>query len=82
VVSFDEDECLAFLEVPVTSVAMPLAALGSAAVDALIARIDGSLARDILIREPMSLVLRASVSQAPVPRLSVGRYQPVSLSRN
>ena len=25
VVSFDEDECLAFLEVPVTSVAMPLA---------------------------------------------------------
>ena len=31
VVSFDEDECLAFLEVPVTSVAMPLAELGGAA---------------------------------------------------
>jgi DNA-binding LacI/PurR family transcriptional regulator len=28
VVSFDEDECLAFFEVPVTSVAMPLAELG------------------------------------------------------
>src|SRR5262249_13161982 len=38
VVSFDEDECLAFPDVPVTSVAMPLAELGSAAVDALIAR--------------------------------------------
>jgi LacI family transcriptional regulator len=42
VVSFDEDECLAFLEVPVTSVCMPLAELGAAAVDALIARIEGS----------------------------------------
>ena len=41
VVSFDEDECLAFLEVPVTSVCMPLAELGAAAVDALIARIEG-----------------------------------------
>jgi len=42
VVSFDEDECLAFLEVPVTSVCMPLVELGAAAVDALIARIEGS----------------------------------------
>jgi DNA-binding LacI/PurR family transcriptional regulator len=67
-VSFDEDECLAFLDVPVTSVAMPLAELGSAAVDALIARIDGGgQARDVLIREPMSLVPRASVAQAPEP---------------
>ena len=44
VVSFDEDECLAFLEVPVTSVCMPLVELGAAAVDALIARIEGSTA--------------------------------------
>ena len=28
-VSFDEDECLAFLEVPVTSVCMPLAELAA-----------------------------------------------------
>ena len=28
-VTFDEDECLAFLEVPVTSISMPLAALGA-----------------------------------------------------
>ena len=65
-VSLDEDECLAFLDVPVTSVAMPLPELGSAAVDALIARIDGEDAPDVMIREPMSLVHRDSV--APPPR--------------
>ncbi|HET7016491.1 MAG TPA: LacI family DNA-binding transcriptional regulator [Streptosporangiaceae bacterium] len=65
VVSFDEDECLAFLEVPVTSVAMPLAELGSAAVDALIARIDGQQDRDVLVKSPMTLVQRGSVSSVP-----------------
>jgi LacI family transcriptional regulator len=65
VVSFDEDECLAFLEVPVTSVCMPLAELGGAAVDALIARIEGAPAPDVMVREPMFLVPRASVASAP-----------------
>jgi DNA-binding LacI/PurR family transcriptional regulator len=88
VVSFDEDECLAFLEVPVTSVCMPLAELGATAVDALIARIEGSAndgsatdgsalagsvieggpMADLLVREPMFLVPRASV--APPPQLA------------
>jgi DNA-binding LacI/PurR family transcriptional regulator len=71
VVSLDEDECLAFLDVPVTSVAMPLAELGSAAVDALIARIDqGEPGEpgDVMIREPMSLVLRQSVAGPPAGR--------------
>jgi LacI family transcriptional regulator len=65
VVSFDEDECLAFLDVPVTSVSMPLAELGSAAVDALISRIEHGPAADVMVREPMSLLLRASVSDPP-----------------
>jgi LacI family transcriptional regulator len=65
VVSFDEDECLAFLEVPVTSVCMPLAELGGAAVDALIARIEGMPAPDVMVREPMFLVPRASVAPPP-----------------
>jgi DNA-binding LacI/PurR family transcriptional regulator len=65
VVSFDEDECLAFLEVPVTSVSMPLEDLGSAAVDALVARIEGGAAADVLVREPMSLVARSSVGAPP-----------------
>jgi LacI family transcriptional regulator len=65
VVSFDEDECLAFLEVPVTSVCMPLADLGKAAVDALVARIEGQAAADVLIREPIRLLLRGSVAAPP-----------------
>ena len=65
VVSFDEDECLAFLDVPVTSVAMPLHDLGSAAVDALIARIEREPARDVMVRQPMNLVPRDSVTHPP-----------------
>ena len=65
VVSFDEDECLAFLEVPVTSVCMPLNELGAAAVDALTARIEGRPAGDVLVREPMFLVPRSSVAPPP-----------------
>ena len=65
VVSFDEDECLAFLEVPVTSVSMPLVELGAAAVDALVSRVDGQPPADVLVREPMFLVPRASVGRAP-----------------
>jgi LacI family transcriptional regulator len=65
VVSFDEDECLAFLDTPVTSVCMPLAELGSAAVDALIARIEGTPASDVLVRGPMFLVSRGSVAAPP-----------------
>ena len=64
-VSFDEDESLGYLDVPVTSVCMPLAELGAAAVDALIARIDGAGGSDVLIREPMALVRRASVGPPP-----------------
>src|SRR5689334_17100491 len=63
VVSFDEDECLAFLEVPVTSVAMPLAELGGAAVDQLIARIERQAAGDVMIRGPMRLLARRSVAR-------------------
>ena len=64
-VSLDEDESLAYLDVPVTSVCMPLAELGAAAVDALIARIDGAGGSDVLIGEPMSLVSRGSVGPPP-----------------
>jgi LacI family transcriptional regulator len=63
VVSLDEDECLAFLDVPVTSVAMPLPELGAAAVDALVARIERRPAGDVMIREPMTLLRRESVSR-------------------
>jgi LacI family transcriptional regulator len=65
VLSFDEDECLAYLDVPVTSVCMPYAELGAAAVDALIDRIERTPTGDVMIREPMTLVRRASVTTAP-----------------
>jgi LacI family transcriptional regulator len=64
-VSFDEDDSLGYLDVPVTSVCMPLAELGAAAVDALIARIDGTGGSDVLITGPMSLVRRESVGPPP-----------------
>jgi DNA-binding LacI/PurR family transcriptional regulator len=66
-VSLDEDESLGYLDVPVTSVSMPLAELGAAAVDALIARIDGAGGPEVLIREPMSLISRGSVGPPPAP---------------
>ena len=75
VVSFDEDECLAFLEVPVTSVSMPLEELGSAAVDALVARIDGGPAADVQVREPMALVTRSSVGPPPDQSRDVPRQR-------
>jgi DNA-binding LacI/PurR family transcriptional regulator len=65
VVSLDEDECLAFLDVPVTSVCMPLAELGTAAVDALLARIEGEPGSDVLVREPMRLLSRGSAARPP-----------------
>jgi DNA-binding LacI/PurR family transcriptional regulator len=75
-VSFDEDEYLAYLDVPVTAVCMPLAELGAAAVDALIARIDGEDGSDVLIREPMSLVMRGSVGPAPAGPGPPGTGEP------
>ena len=45
-----------------TSVAMPLAELGGAAVDQPIARIERQPAGDVMIREPMKLLTRRSVA--------------------
>jgi DNA-binding LacI/PurR family transcriptional regulator len=44
---------------------MPLAELGRAAVDALIARIERKPAGDVMIREPISLIARQSVAGPP-----------------
>jgi LacI family transcriptional regulator len=61
-ISFDEDECLGYLEVPVTSVSMPLEKLGEAAVQALIERVDGSAGDDVLVSDPLILVHRDSTA--------------------
>ena len=75
VVSFDDDECLSYLEVPVASISMPMSELGAAAVDALIARIEGAPAGDVLVGEPMSLIRRGSVAPPP------GAAAPVAARR-
>lgn len=62
VVSFDEDQCLAFIAVPATSVCMPLPELGAGAVDAPIARIERTQVGDVMVSEPMNLRQRASVA--------------------
>ena len=62
VVCFDEDDLLAFLDVPVTSVAMPLAELGMAGVDALVSRIRSGGTGDLVVDSPMTLVGRDSVA--------------------
>jgi DNA-binding LacI/PurR family transcriptional regulator len=78
VVSFDEDECLSFLDVPVTSVSMPLAELGAAAVDALVSRVEGIPAGNVVVRAPLHLVRRASVA-APRPHsMAPPRPNPVA----
>jgi DNA-binding LacI/PurR family transcriptional regulator len=79
VISFDEDECLAFLDVPVTSVCMPLADLGRLSVDALVTRIAGDEAADVLIREPITLQLRESAgppAARPLAAVPLQRARP------
>ena len=72
-VSFDEDACLEFLDVGVTSVSMPLEQLGAAAVHALVDRINGRNGGSVLVTDPLTLVARGSTGQ---PRAS--RTMPIS----
>ena len=62
IVCFDEDDMLAYLDIPVTSVAMPLGELGEAGVDALVSRINHEPALDVVVAAPMTLVTRDSVA--------------------
>jgi DNA-binding LacI/PurR family transcriptional regulator len=59
-ITFDDDPLLQFLQVAVTSVRMPLLALGRAAVDALIAQMEGAEPRDMLVDLAPELIVRES----------------------
>ena len=67
-VSFDEDACLEFLDVGVTSVSMPLEQLGAAAVHALIDRINGRNRGAVLVTDPLVLVVRGSTGPSRASR--------------
>lgn len=60
VVACDDDPLLEYLEVPVTAIRMPLAELGGAAVDAVLAQIDGNPLGDVVVEQVPTLVVRAS----------------------
>lgn len=62
VLGYDDDPLLGFLPVPVTAIRMPMAELGRAAADALIAQIDGERPRDIEIATEPAIVPRSSTA--------------------
>lgn len=65
VVGFDDTPLAAFLEPPLTTVRMPLAELGSQAVESLLGEIDGRRAGDVFVSLPPELVVRASTAAPP-----------------
>jgi LacI family transcriptional regulator len=57
-VACDDDPIIDFLEVPVTTIRMPLAELGAAGVDALLTQIEGDDPHDVVVPTPPELVVR------------------------
>jgi DNA-binding LacI/PurR family transcriptional regulator len=57
----------AHLHPPLTTVAMPLHELGTAAVDALVATIEGKPTGDVVVPTEPRLVLRASTARPARP---------------
>ncbi len=64
VLTCDDDPLLEYLEVPVSSIRMPLAELGAAAVDAVLSQIGGAEPSDVVITAPPQLIVRASSGPA------------------
>jgi DNA-binding LacI/PurR family transcriptional regulator len=62
-VACDDDPLVDFLEVPLTTIRMPLWELGVAAIDALLSQIDGNPQGDVLVESRPILVERSSTSR-------------------
>ena len=65
-VGYDDDPVGEYLEAPLTTVAMPLYELGSAAVDSLIDQIEGIPPADMVLETPPRLVMRSSTAPPSV----------------
>ena len=59
----DDDIVLDYVDPSVTAIRMPLLRLGAAAIDALVARIDGGAAQDVVVDEAPTLVDRSSTAR-------------------
>jgi LacI family transcriptional regulator len=64
-VTYDDDPLAEFLEVPLTTIRMPLGELGAAAIGALASQIDGEPPSDIELKTPPALIPRASTAPPP-----------------
>jgi DNA-binding LacI/PurR family transcriptional regulator len=81
VVTYDDDPLAEFLEVPLTTIRMPLGELGAAAIDALASQINGDPPADIELTTPPALIPRASTAPPPpqtdtAPAVSKLRLRP------
>lgn len=74
VIAYDDLPVAEFTVPPLTTVRVSLGALGAAAVDALLAQIDGSLPRDVKVPvTPEIMVRESTASPAPTPNRRAGR---------
>jgi DNA-binding LacI/PurR family transcriptional regulator len=64
-VSYDDDPLTEFLEVPLTTIRMPLHALGAQAISALAHQVDGGEPYDLEIETLPELIVRASTAPPP-----------------
>jgi LacI family transcriptional regulator len=65
VISFDDLALAAYLHPSLTTVRLPLAQLGAAAVDALVAQLDGEPAADTVVDTRPAVVVRGSTGSPP-----------------
>lgn len=73
IVACDDHPILEFLEVPVTTIRMPLRELGAAGVDALFEQFAGTPAHDVLVREEPTLIVRQSSAAPSLPQAATAR---------
>ena len=62
VVSCDDDPVLSYLDPPLTAIRRPLAELGEAAVEAVVAQIEGKGALDVRVSTTADLIVRSSTA--------------------
>lgn len=66
-VSFDDMPLADYLRPPVTTIEMPLAELGAAAVDALVDQLLGAPPRDVVVPSDPTVIVRMSTARPQVP---------------